>query len=135
MKKWQWIVTICLLVANAIILIYQRNWTALMWESGCAFFLHQSLAVQKIKNECFKTLFEQSDFIRKLTQQDTYKQLIEAERKAECYLANCDKALKKMTTLKNLNEGLFETINDLRRQVAERDLTIKELRKKHGKQE
>ena len=135
MKKWQKIVTICLLVANAIILIYQRNWTALIWEFGCAYFLYLTFKEMDRAYECVKLNIELNEFIHYLTQHDSYKQLIEAERKSECYLANCNRALKKMITLKKLNAGLFETIRELKEKIAYKNLIIKELKKKNGKDE
>ena len=125
MKKWQWIVTICLLVTNAIILICQRNWAALIWELGCAFYLYQTLRALNLA-EGLKAV------ICDLGKRDLCRQMMEAEKKAECYLANCNKALKKMIMLKNLNKSLFRKIEELTKINLHQAEVIKNLKKKHN---
>ena len=125
MKKWQWVVTICLLVMNATILIYQRNWVALMWELGCAFYLHQAVKALNLAEDLKAVICD-------LGKRDLYKQMTEAEKKAECYLANCNKALKKMVLLKNLNKSLFRKIEELTKINLHQAEVIKNLKKKHN---
>ena len=62
-----------------------------------------------------------SDYVEKadahihdLTQHDSYRQLIEAERKEECALANCKRLLKVNETLRTLNRGLCITVGELK---------------------
>lgn len=128
MKKWQWIVTICLLVTNAIILIYQRNWAALIWELSCAFCLYQALKALNLVEGLKVVIYD-------LGKRDLYRQTIEAEKKAECYLANCNKALKKMIMLKNLNKSLFRKIEELTKINLKQAETIKNLRRKRNVEE
>ena len=125
MKKRQWIVTICLFVINSILLIQQRNWVALIWELGCAFCLYHA----------FKALIlaeRQSEIIYDLSHSDSYRAVAEAEKKAECYLANNSRALKKMLMLKNLNKSLFRKIEELTKINLHQAEVIKNLKKKHN---
>lgn len=135
MKKWQIIVTICLLVINAILLIYLRNWAALLWELGCAFFLYQTFREMHRAYRCHKLNIELNEFIHNLTQHDSYKQLIKAEKIAECCRVNCERALKRMMMLKNLNKSLFRKIEELTKINLKQAETIKNLRRKRDVEE
>ena len=57
--------------------------------------------------------------IHDLTLHDSYRQLVEAERKEECALANCKRLLKVNETLRTLNRGLCITVGELK-EVNER---------------
>lgn len=132
MKKWQKVVTIGIFVINAILLIYQRNWAALLWELGCAFFLYQTYREMHRAYRCYKLNVELNEFIRDLNNSDSCKAVFEAEKKAECYLANCNKALKKMMMLKNLNKSLFRKIEELTKINLHQAEVIKNLKKKRN---
>lgn len=74
----------------------------------------------------WRLLREMSDYIKEadshihdLTQHDSYRQLVEAERKEECALANCKRLLKVNETLRLLNRGLCITVGELK-EVNER---------------
>jgi hypothetical protein len=74
----------------------------------------------------WRLLREMSDYIKEadshihdLTQHDSYRQLVEAERKEECALANCKRLLKVNETLRTLNRGLCITVGELK-EVNER---------------
>lgn len=68
-----------------------------------------------------KLIREMSDYIKEadshihdLTQHDSYRQLVEAERKEECALANCKRLLKVNQTLRLLNKNLCITVGELK---------------------
>ena len=122
MKRWQKIVTICLLVISAILLIYQRNWVALIWEIGCAYFLFESY---KWMDKC-KEIVE--NYIKHIPVIDYQRQT----KMLHCYRVNCERALRKMMMLKNLNKSLFRKIEELTKINLHQAEVIKNLKKKHN---
>lgn len=88
----------------------------------------------------WRLLREMSDYIKEadshihdLTQHDSYRQLVEAERKEECALANCKRLLKVNETLRLLNRGLCITVGELK-EVNERiKKTNQKLREENAK--
>lgn len=132
MKKWQWIVTICLLVTNAILLIYQRNWAALIWELGCAFFLYTTYKIQELNDYIIGVLHAQTLHFNECVGKDYELELSKAEKIAECCRANCERALKKMLMLKNLNKSLFRKIEELTKINLHQAEVIKNLKKKRN---
>jgi hypothetical protein len=76
---------------------------------------------------------EADSHIHDLTQHDSYRQLVEAERKEECALANCKRLLKVNETLRTLNRGLCITVGELK-EVNERiKKTNQKLREENAK--
>lgn len=132
MKKWQWIVTICLLVINAILLIYLRNWVALIWEIGCAFFLFTTHKILELNEYIIGILHAQNNRFNELIGKDHELELSRAEKIAECCRVNCERALRKMMILKNLNKSLFLKIEELTEINLKQADTIKKLRRKNN---
>lgn len=132
MKRWQKIVTICLLVINAILLIYQRNWVALIWEIGCAFFLFTTYKIQELNEYIIGILHAQNNRFNELIGKDHELELSRAEKIAECCRVNCERALRKMMMLKNLNKSLFLKIEELTEINLKQADTIKKLRRKNN---
>ena len=131
MKKWQWIVTICLLVINAILLIYQRNWAALIWELGCAFFLVTIYKILELNDYIIGVLHAQTLRFNDYVGKDYELELSKAEKIVECCRVNCERALKKMIMLKNLNKSLFLKIEELTEINLKQAKFIKILKKKY----
>lgn len=87
-----------------------------------------------------RLLREMSDYIREadahihdLTQHDSYRQLIEAERKEECALANSQRLLKENETLRMLNRNLYTTVGELKEVNEKLKKSNQKLREENAK--
>jgi hypothetical protein len=119
-------------VINAILLIYQRNWVALIWEIGCAFFLFTTYKIQELNEYIIGILHAQNNRFNELIGKDHELELSRAEKIAECCRVNCERALRKMMMLKNLNKSLFLKIEELTEINLKQADTIKKLRRKNN---
>ena len=88
----------------------------------------------------WKLMREMSDYIKEadshihdLTQHDSYRQLIEAERKEECALANCKRLLKVNQTLRLLNKNLCNTVGELKEVIEKLRKSNQKLREENAK--
>lgn len=135
MKKWQKVVTIGLFVINTILLINSRNWVALIWEIGCAFFLFTTYKIQELNEYLIGILHAQNNRFNELIGKDHELELSRAEKIAECCRVNCERALKKMMMLKNLNKSLFRKIEELTKINLKQAEIIKSLRRKRDVEE
>lgn len=109
MKKWmKWVLAI-MCVANAALYIADGNWSALLWMIFACLCLHNISQLNKhVENyhsiiEVQNSYIEDADeHINYLVGLDMFKEL----KKAECWRANCERALKNMVALKEENKQL-----------------------------
>ena len=88
----------------------------------------------------WKTIRDISEYIKEadshihdLTQHDSYRQLVEAERKEECALANCKRLLKVNETLRMLNKNLCITVGELKEVKEKLKKSNQKLREENAK--
>jgi len=101
-KRWLITLTAVLMLANAVLLVCARNWSALAWllYGGWAFYV--MLSQQKTIAEYHDLTREQEEHIHYLTDHDTWRQIRISETKAQ----NCLRYLKRIGELKMQVEQL-----------------------------
>ena len=96
MKRWTKWVIVSTMVADAVVFIAEHDWMALvmlMFSASLIFLFHRAIAY-------YKELLSQAE------NHPSWLMCIDAERKAELYKENLDRALKNMVKLKERNELL-----------------------------
>lgn len=102
-----------LMLLCAGMLIYSRNYVAVLWIICTGIYLFYVIKARRINDDCIryievqdKYIKDAADFIHHLTEHDTYKAIVNAERESNLYKTNLERALKNMVKLKERNDLL-----------------------------
>lgn len=106
-------------VANGALFIVGGNWSALLWMIFACLCLYIVVLLDTHLGRCHDVIKEQYSYIEDADEHinylvglDMFKEL----KKAECWRANCERALKNMSMLKTLNKGLMRDNQQLRKE-------------------
>lgn len=102
-----------LMLLCAGMLIYSRNYVAVLWIICAGIYLFYVIKARRINDDCIKSIKELQDyidtnvqFVKDVTSYDTWNALIDAERESNLYKTNLERALKIMVKLKERNDLL-----------------------------
>lgn len=126
MKKWmKWVLGITM-IANGVLFVIDRNLCALLWLICCGLWIWIADSKEKIIKMKDAIIEMQDERQRLLVSRDAVREM----KNAECWRANCERAMKKMMILKNLNKSLFVKIEELNKLCINQSNVIKTLRTK-----
>lgn len=107
-KKQKWVFALygIWLVAQTAYCIWAHDWCNLVWNWAACGFVLFIWRMQKVINDQQWTIALLRQDVKELRESAGYKRFLEANRRADIYFLNLERALKNMILLKEANKQL-----------------------------